>query len=104
MALAATTYEHIVLDKAGVPVIVGANTKVIEIVLHTRASGITPEQLHLELPHLSLGQIHSALAYYWDHKTELDADIDRRRERVEQLRRETPEPPVLERLRRLRHS
>lgn len=104
MALAATTYEHIVLDNAGVPVIEGANTKVIEIVLHTRASGITPEQLHLELPHLSLGQIHSALAYYWDHKAELDADIDRRRQLVERLRQETPEPPVLERLRRLRHS
>ena len=104
MALAATTYEHIVLDNAGVPVIEGANTKVIEIVLHTRASGINPEQLHLELPHLSLGQIYSALAYYWDHKADLDADIDRRRERIERLRRETPEPPVLERLRQLRQS
>ena len=104
MSLATTTYEHIVLDDAGVPVIEGANTKVIEIVLHTRASGISPEQLHLELPHLSLGQIHSALAYYWDHKAELDADIDRRRDRVERLRQETPEPPVVERLRQLRSS
>ncbi|MCP3962343.1 MAG: DUF433 domain-containing protein [bacterium] len=104
MSVAATTYEHIALDDAGTPVIEGANTKVIEIVLHTRASGISPEQLHLELPHLSLGQIYSALAYYWDHKAELDADMDRRLERVEQLRRETPEPPVVERLRQLRSS
>lgn len=104
MALAATTYEHIVLDEAGVPVIGGANTKVVEIVLHLRASGITPEQLHLELPHLSLGKIYSALAYYWDHKTELDADIARRRERVEKLREDTPEPPLAERLRTLRHA
>ena len=104
MSSAATTYEHIVLDDAGIPVIEGANTKVIEIVLHTRAYGISPEQLHLELPHLSLGHIHSALAYYWDHKAELDADMDRRFERVEQLRQETPEPPVVERLRRVRNS
>ena len=104
MPLAATTYEHIVVDDNGVPVIEGANTKVIEIVLHIRASGISPEQLHLELPHLSLGQIHSALAYYWDHKAGLDADIDRRRVRIERLRQETPEPPVVGRLRRLRSS
>ena len=24
------------------------------------------------MPHLTLGQIYSALAYYWDHKEELD--------------------------------
>lgn len=69
--------------------------------LPIRASGITPEQLHLELPHLSLGQIHSALAYYWDHKEDLDADIRRRREWAEQLQRELGQPPIADRLREL---
>jgi hypothetical protein len=46
------------------------------------------EELHFQFPHLSLGQIHSALAYYWDHKDELDADIDRRARYAEQTRRE----------------
>lgn len=101
MALAETKYEHIVLDDRGVPVIDGANTKVIEIVLPIRAYGISPEQLHLEMPHLSLGQIHSALAYYWDHKQELDSDIRRRRDLGEQLRKELGQPPVADRLREL---
>jgi len=99
MSRVETAYEHIVLDEGGVPVIEGANTKVIEVVLPIRASGITPEQLHLELPHLSLGAIHSALAYYWDHKGELDADMKKRREYAERLREELGQPAVVERLR-----
>ena len=98
MTLAETKYEHIVLDGQGVPVIEGANTKVIEVVLPIRAYGISPEQLHLEMPHLSLGQIHSALAYYWDHKEKLDSDIRRRRELGERLREELGQPPVADTL------
>jgi len=97
-----TAYEHIVLDEGGIPVIEGANTKVVELVLSIRATGISPEQLHLELPHLGLGQIYSALAYYWDHTDELDADIRRRREYGERMREELRQPPVVERLRALR--
>ncbi len=33
-----------------------------------------------------MSQIYSALAYYWDNKEELDADIQQRFERVEKLR------------------
>ncbi|MEL7035167.1 MAG: hypothetical protein AAFO04_06050 [Cyanobacteria bacterium J06592_8] len=32
-----------------------------------------------------MSQIHSALAYYWDHKAEIDADIENRLEVVKQL-------------------
>ena len=33
-----------------------------------------------------MSQIYSALAYYWDHKAELDTDIERRLEQVKQLK------------------
>jgi hypothetical protein len=49
------------------------------------------------LPHLGLGQIYSALAYYWDHKDELDADLRRRREYGERMREELGQPPVVKR-------
>lgn len=86
----ATTYEHVVLDDNDVPIIAGANTKVIEIVLDKIAYGWSPEEICHQHPHLSLGQIHSALAYYWDHQDELDEDIQRRLEHVEGLRRSLP--------------
>jgi uncharacterized protein (DUF433 family) len=95
----ATAYEHIVIDEAGVPVIESTTTKVIELVLDVLAYGWSPDELQFQHPHLTLGQIHSALAYYWDHKEELERDIERRLERVEEIRREVGPSQLVERLR-----
>ena len=104
MKAATTTYEHIVLDEQGVPVIAGANTKVIEVALAQKAHGMSPEELAYQLPHLSMGQIHSALAYYWDHKHELDDDIQRRHQEMDDLRREIQPTELLAKLRARRAS
>lgn len=98
MPVVETEYEHIVLDDHQVPLIEGTTMKVIELVMETMAFGWSPEELHLNHPYLSLGQIHSALAYYWDHKQELDEDIERRMERVEQIRLSLKPTPLVERL------
>jgi uncharacterized protein (DUF433 family) len=95
-----TTYEHIALDQNGVPIVAGTNTKVIEIVLDKIAYGWSPEEIHYQHPHLSLGQIYSALAYYWDHQDELDDDIQRRLEFVEGLRQNARPTPLQTKLKR----
>jgi uncharacterized protein (DUF433 family) len=92
-----TAYEHIVLCE-GVPTIAGTSVKVIELVLDKMAYGWSPEEMHLQHPGLSLGQIHSALAYYWDHVEDLDADIQRRLTEAERLRRQTTPPPLVGKL------
>jgi uncharacterized protein (DUF433 family) len=97
-ALNQTAYRHIVLDDNGFPVIEESNTKVIELVAGVQAHGLSPEELCYQLPHLSLGQIHSALAYYWDHKEEIDRDLERRAQRAEELQRELGQPPLVARL------
>lgn len=94
MALASveTRYEHILIDEAKVPVIAGTIMKVIELVLEKSACGWSvpsPEELHFQHPYLTLGQIYSALAYYWDHQEELDRDIERRLRAVEQSQRQS---------------
>src|SRR5882762_7411425 len=94
-----TTYEHVQLDDNGVPIIVGTNMKVVELVMAQSAHGWSPEELHFQHPYLSLGQIHSALAYYWDHKEELDAEIERRGQYVEEARREAGPSPLANKLR-----
>jgi uncharacterized protein (DUF433 family) len=93
-----TGYQHVILDDAGVPQIIGTTMKVIELVLDQTAYGWSAEELRFQHPYLSLGQIHSALAYYWDHKDVLDQDIARRQERVAELRQATPLPPLIVRL------
>jgi uncharacterized protein (DUF433 family) len=95
----ATAYEHVVVDETGVPLIEGTTMKVVELVLETLAYGWSPDELQFQHPYLTLGQIYSALAYYWDHKEELDRDIERRLESVEQIRREVGPSQLAARLR-----
>ncbi len=95
-----TRYEHIILNESGVPVIAGTTMKVIELVLEKAAYGCSPEELRFEHPFLTLGQVYSALAYYWDHQEELDRDIERRRENVERIRETQGASPLAARLKR----
>jgi uncharacterized protein (DUF433 family) len=99
MTTTETQYRHIILDDAQVPWIAGTTMKLIELVTAQQAYGWSPEELAFQFPHLTLGQIHSALAYYWDHQQELDREIARDLKLVDDLRRRTPEAPIVARLR-----
>ena len=92
---------HIELDADGVAWIAGANTKVIEVVLDMLAYGSTAEEIHLEYPHLSLAQIHSAFASYYNHKDEIDSAIAQQREIVSALAEQAKDSPGRRRLRSL---
>jgi len=96
--LSETRYEHIILNEARMPMIAGTTMKVVELVLDHLAYGWSPEELHFQHPGLTLGQIHSALAYYWDHKAELDHDIEQRLQVVDQLQQTMPSTSLAERL------
>jgi uncharacterized protein (DUF433 family) len=93
-----TRYEHITLNEDRVPGISGTTMKVVELVVKQQAYGWSPEELRFQHPNLTLGQIHLALAYYWDHREEIDRDIQRRLERVGQLRNEYEPSKLGERL------
>jgi uncharacterized protein (DUF433 family) len=90
------------IDEYGVAWIVGANTKVIEVVVDKLAHGSSPEELHFQYPHLSLAQIHAALSFYHEHETELEAEIKRRLVRVNELAALEPNSPLRQRLRELK--
>lgn len=65
----------------------GTTTKIVEIVLETKACGWSPEEVHFQHPYLSLGQIYSALAYYHDHAEDFEREIKERMEKVGEIRR-----------------
>lgn len=94
----ATKYEHIAIDEAGVPFVYGTTMKVAELVVGRIAYGWSPEELHFQYPHLSLGQIYAALAYYADHQDELDGDIKRRLAQVDQAKISAGPSPLASRL------
>ncbi len=82
-----TRYEHIMLTEDSVPMIAGTKMKVVELVLDHIAYGWSPEELHFQHQDLTMGQIHSALAYYWDHQEELDQNIEEGLEFIEEVKR-----------------
>ena len=90
--ITATASTHVALDKSGVAWIDGTKVKVVEVIVDHLAYGHSPEEIHLQHPHLSLAQVHAAFAYYFDHQTELDEEIERRYNRTEILR-EAAAPP-----------
>ena len=94
----ATGYEHIVLDEKGVACIAGTTMKVLELVAETTAYGWSPEELHFQHPYLSHGQIHSALAYYWDHAEQINQQLEQDLKEVEKIRQASGPSPLAARL------
>ena len=93
--------EHIDVDARGVARIVGTRSKVIQIVMDRMANGWGPEEIHEQYPHLSLGQIYAAFAYYYDHKAELDAQIEADIRRAEEMRAQAGELAVVQKIKQL---
>lgn len=80
-------YAHVTIGPDNVPMLAGTRIKVVEIIVPHLAYGWDARNLCREFPHLSLGQIHSALGYYYDHQAEVDADIERGIRTVEEYRK-----------------
>src|SRR5258708_16603483 len=95
---------HITIDDKGNARIDGMRFKVIHIGQAVRAGLDTPQKLHEAYPQLTLGQICSALAYYFDHQAEFDATIDRLAKEAEEARAAQPETPALKKLRELKRQ
>jgi len=94
MQVVETKYQHVILDEDNVPIIADTNTKVIELILDKIAYGWSPEELRFQHPHLTLGQIYSALAYYSDHQEVLDRVIEQQFQHVDQMEKSAQSTPL----------
>ena len=98
MQVVETKYEHVILNEDNVPIIANTNTKVIELILDKIAYGWSPEELRFQHPHLTLGQIYSALAYYSDHQEILDSVIEQQLKHVDQMEKNAQKTPLIAKL------
>src|SRR5437762_3113820 len=89
---------HIWIDTDGRAWIDDANVKVIEVVLDHLAYGWSPDEIHFQHPHLSLGQIHAALAFYYDHQQEFDSLIEQSLKQADALAAAAHDSPGRRRL------
>ena len=95
---------QIEIDARGVAWVAGANTKVKEIVLDKLAYGWSPEEMHFQHPHLSMAQIHAALAYYYENQEKIDEEIRRDLEEVDQLRSQSESSALRSKLQSIRKT
>jgi uncharacterized protein (DUF433 family) len=68
----------------GKPTLSGTRTGVHDVVGYAALYGGDLERVREEaLPHLSMEQVHSAMAWYTDHQEEIDEILRKRRERYQ---------------------
>jgi uncharacterized protein (DUF433 family) len=82
----------------GKPHILGHRIKVEHVATWHEKMGMSPAEIVAEYPTITLSQVHAALAYYYDHREEIEADIRAGDEFVEKLR--AGQPSIFEKARR----
>ena len=91
--------SHITIDDRGNARIDGMRFKVIQLGEAVRTGLDTPQKLHDAFPQLTMAQICSGLAYYYEHRPEIDAQIDCELREFERKRAAAPETPGRKKLR-----
>ena len=75
--------------RGGRAVIAGTGVKVLDVAIRYEVMSMTPEEIIIALPHLTLPQIHAALSYYYAHKAQLDEEWKASLKKVARLRAKT---------------
>ena len=74
----------------GVPVIAGTRIRVSHVAYRYERERQSPEEIVQAYPHLTLAQVHAALAYYYSHRETIDKEIASSEELLAQARRTFP--------------
>lgn len=86
-------YEHVVLTPGtcgGRPRIDGTRIRVQDVMIWHERLGRSAEEIVRDFPQLSLAQIYAALAYYYDHRAEIDAHLQEDEQTVQAMKAQYP--------------
>ena len=98
--------QHIeIVQGAGGPKarIVGHRIRVQDVAILHEKLGLTPDEILELYPDITLADIYASLAYYWDHRDEIERIIADERAFVDDIRR-THVGPLQEKLKRLQRG
>lgn len=73
----------------GRPRIAGTGVSVRRIAIWHQP-GLTPEETVQQIPHLTLAQVHAALAYYYANRAQMEADMAAEDAEADRLERSAP--------------
>jgi uncharacterized protein (DUF433 family) len=91
--MATTTAERITKTPGvcgGRACIAGHRVRVLDVVIWREQEGMTPDEIVSQVPSIALADVHAALAYYDDHREEIQEEIRLEREHAEELYRNNP--------------
>jgi uncharacterized protein (DUF433 family) len=100
VAVETIAYPHLDCSGPGQPVIAHKNFKIIHLIREHVAYGWSAEELALNHPQLTLGEIYSALAYYADHRAEIERDVSVTEAESERMHGEPPHTRLAARLKK----
>lgn len=83
----------------GRPRVAGTRIRVQDVYVWHELQGRSPDDIVASFPSLTLGDVHAALAYYFDHRDEIASHIRADADFVQQLRSEIGPGPLEVKLR-----
>ncbi|MEK7395835.1 MAG: hypothetical protein AAB116_02750 [Candidatus Poribacteria bacterium] len=97
-------YKYVAINEDGIPIIKPTKMKIEYIVVERGSYRWGPKMQQEQHPFLILSQVHSALSYYFDHKAEIDGDIEEGERYVEEMMRVFGQNPIAEKLKAMKEA
>jgi uncharacterized protein (DUF433 family) len=93
--MSAIKTEHIVSRPevcGGKPCIADTRIRVQDIYVWHEVQGQSADEIASRFAHITLADVYAALAYYWDHRGEIQRQMDEETAFVERMKRKHPSP------------
>jgi uncharacterized protein (DUF433 family) len=78
----------------GKPRVAGTRIRVQDIAISHLREGRRPEHIQAAFPQLTMADVHAALAYYFDHRDEIERQLKESEEFADRMRRELGPGPL----------
>ncbi len=78
--------------------VTGTRVRMLDIYAMSELQGLSPDDIVAAMPHLTLGQVHAALAHYFDHRDKIVAQFKEERARARASRAAVGPGPLEQKL------
>lgn len=80
---------------------IAGHVRVLDVVIWHEQNGLSPDEIVSQVPSITLADVHAALAYYYEHREEIQEEIRAERAQAEGFHHNNPSA-LTERLSRSR--
>jgi uncharacterized protein (DUF433 family) len=90
-----TRTKHIVSEPnicGGKPCIAGTRIRVQDVYVWHELQGLSADEIVSRFQHLTMADVYAALSYYWDHREELQRQMQEETDFVEQMKQKHRSP------------